>query len=83
MDILKIIENLKKSKIPTEREVRLICKKVKEILFEENNIQPVRTPVSICGDIHGHYYDLLKIFTLKEFPPFTNFIFIGDFVDRG
>lgn len=36
-----------------ERSLRLLCEKVKEILIEESNVQPVSAPVTICGDIHG------------------------------
>jgi len=36
-----------------ERDLRILCEKVKELLIEESNVQPVRAPVTICGDIHG------------------------------
>jgi len=37
----------------SEKEIRNVCEQIKEILIEENNVQPVFSPVNICGDIHG------------------------------
>lgn len=84
MNIDKWIDTLRKDHSPlSERDLRLLCEKVKEILIEENNVQPVRTPVTVCGDIHGQFYDLLELFRTGGEIPNTNYIFIGDFVDRG
>ncbi|RUS23932.1 Metallo-dependent phosphatase-like protein [Jimgerdemannia flammicorona] len=56
---------------------------VKELLMEESNIQPVCSPVTVCGDIHGQFYDLLELFRVGGEVPDTHYIFMGDFVDRG
>ena len=77
------METVKGGTILPERELRILCEKVKEILIEESNVQPVKAPVTICGDIHGQFHDLLELFNKGGQIPHNRYIFMGDFVDRG
>ena len=66
-----------------EPELKQLCDLVCDLLLEESNVQPVSSPVTVCGDIHGQFYDLEELFRTGGPPPDTNYIFMGDFVDRG
>jgi len=83
MDIDKCLETVKDCKILPERDLRLLCEKVKELLIEESNCQPVKAPVNICGDIHGQFHDLIELFNRGGEIPNSSYIFMGDYVDRG
>jgi len=63
--------------------MKTLCDMVKEILLDESNVQPVSSPVTICGDIHGQFQDLLELFKNGGEIPSINYIFMGDYVDRG
>jgi hypothetical protein len=54
---------------------------VKEILIEESNVQPVNSPVTVCGDIHGQFHDLMKLFATGGHVPETNYIFMVQIVE--
>ncbi|KAJ8907619.1 hypothetical protein NDN08_007729 [Rhodosorus marinus] len=79
----KWIEQLKRCEYLTEAEVKVLCNRAREILVEESNIQKIEAPVTIAGDIHGQFYDLLELLKVGGPPPETRYLFMGDFVDRG
>ncbi|KAH7103751.1 Metallo-dependent phosphatase [Auriculariales sp. MPI-PUGE-AT-0066] len=67
----------------SELEMKILCEHVRLLLLEESNIQPVAAPVTICGDIHGQFWDLRELLRQGGMVPDTSYIFMGDFVDRG
>lgn len=62
--------------------INLWCK-ARDVLLEESNVQPVRCPVTVCGDVHGQFHDLMELFRIGGKSPDTNYLFMGDYVDRG
>lgn len=79
----RALEQILRGELVPEPMVAQICVMAQEILIEESNVQLVATPVTICGDIHGQLHDLFTLFKTGGKCPDTNYLFLGDFVDRG
>jgi len=62
---------------------KALCERLKLVLVKECNVKPVPTPVTVVGDVHGQVYDLLELFKIGGPVPHTNYLFLGDYVDRG
>jgi len=83
LDVDKMISDLRQCKTPHETQVKQLGDAAKSILSKESNVLNVSTPVVIVGDIHGQFYDLGELFMIGGQVPFTNYVFMGDYVDRG
>lgn len=64
-------------------EIQLVCAKAREIFLLQPSLLELSPPVKVVGDVHGQYLDLIRVFTKCGFPPLTNYLFLGDYVDRG
>lgn len=82
-DVDLYLEKALKGELLEELVIKIICLKLREILVKEDNVKSLSSPITLVGDIHGQFYDLLEIFKVGGDVPNTNYLFLGDYVDRG
>ncbi|KAI0275085.1 Metallo-dependent phosphatase-like protein [Gloeopeniophorella convolvens] len=64
-------------------EIVAICQAAREVFLSQPTLIELSPPVKIVGDVHGQYSDLIRLFEMCGFPPAANYLFLGDYVDRG
>lgn len=78
-DLDACIEKLRDKQLLGEALLREICEKTKEVLMRESNVVHVSSPVTVVGDIHGQFHDLIEIFRIGGSAPNTNYLFLGEY----
>mmetsp|Transcript_152749 Transcript_152749/g.281220 ORF Transcript_152749/g.281220 Transcript_152749/m.281220 type:complete len:315 (+) Transcript_152749:69-1013(+) len=67
----------------SQDQLTALCREAREVFMSQDALLELEAPLQICGDIHGQYGDMLRLFEYGGFPPEKNYLFLGDFVDRG
>jgi len=64
MNPSELLERIRREEVLEERIVRQVCKQVEEVLLGESNLLILSSPIVLVGDIHGQFYDVLKLLTI-------------------
>ncbi|KAM6544545.1 hypothetical protein CsatB_025281 [Cannabis sativa] len=81
--LLEVRTNPGKQVQLSETEIKQLCFVSRDVFLRQPMLLELEAPVKICGDIHGQYSDLLRLFEYGGLPPRSNYLFLGDYVDRG
>ena len=65
-----------------ENQIRQLCLVAREVFLQQPMLLELEAPVQIVGDIHGQFQDLIRHFEKSGYPPDSNYLFLGDYVDR-
>jgi len=83
MELDEWIESLYNCNHLSEVQMKTLCEKAKEVLLSESNVREMKCPVTVCGDLHGQFHDMMELFKSGGKIPDVNYLFMGDYVDRG
>lgn len=78
VDLDECIARLYNKELLAESVIEAVCAKTKELLMRESNVIHVQAPITVVGDIHGQFYDLIEIFKIGGYCPDTNYLFLGE-----
>ncbi|MCP3667180.1 MAG: hypothetical protein GY696_32590 [Gammaproteobacteria bacterium] len=66
-----------------EKDLDIILTEARRVMAEQETMVTTKVPMIVVGDVHGQFADLQRIFNILEPPPVSNYVFLGDYVDRG
>ena len=77
VDLDECIARLYRKELLADSVIEAICAKTKELLMKESNVGHILSPVTVVGDIHGQFFDMIEIFKIGGYCPDTNYLFLG------
>jgi serine/threonine-protein phosphatase 4 catalytic subunit len=83
MDLDRTIDRLRRCELIPESDIKDICMKARYLLLGDDNVLCLSSPLTLCGDIHAQFFDLLELFRVGGEVLETCYLFMGDYVDRG
>ena len=78
-----LISRLQQGHLLSIPELTFLCSLSRQVLLPLPNVLSLSPPLSVVGDLHGQFFDLLELLSISGPPPHTSYLFLGDFVDRG